>query len=184
MLFFMRIFLLLAVSIFFQTAHADSNQYTVNSGDILDISVWNEEALQKEVRVLPDGSISFPLAGSISVAGKSISQIQSILKERLAELIADPVVNISVKSAEGNSIYVIGQVKKPGQFVMYQPMDVMQMLSLAGGLTAFAKANDIVILRRNGDKSESIAFKYGEVEDGDKLENNHLLRSGDVIVVP
>ncbi|WP_331818192.1 polysaccharide biosynthesis/export family protein [Methylobacter sp. Wu1] len=176
--------MLLAVSIFFQTAHADSNQYTVNSGDILDISVWNEEALQKEVRVLPDGSISFPLAGSISVAGKSISQIQSILKERLAELIADPVVNISVKSAEGNSIYVIGQVKKPGQFVMYQPMDVMQMLSLAGGLTAFAKANDIVILRRNGDKSESIAFKYGEVEDGDKLENNHLLRSGDVIVVP
>lgn len=175
---------MLAVSIFFQTAHADSNQYTVNSGDILDISVWNEEALQKEVRVLPDGSISFPLAGSISVAGKSISQIQSILKERLAELIADPVVNISVKSAEGNSIYVIGQVKKPGQFVMYQPMDVMQMLSLAGGLTAFAKANDIVILRRNGDKSESIAFKYGEVEDGDKLENNHLLRSGDVIVVP
>jgi polysaccharide export outer membrane protein len=106
------------------------------------------------------------------------------LKERLAEFIADPVVNISVKSAEGNSIYVIGQVKKPGQFVMYQPMDVMQMLSLAGGLTAFAKANDIVILRRNGDKSESIAFKYGEVEDGDKLENNHLLRSGDVIVVP
>ncbi|WAK01151.1 polysaccharide biosynthesis/export family protein [Methylobacter sp. YRD-M1] len=179
----MRIFLLLAVFIF-QTAHADSNQYTVNSGDILDISVWNEEALQKEVRVLPDGSISFPLAGSISVAGKSISQIHAILKDRLAEFIADPVVNISVKSAEGNSIYVIGQVKKPGQFVMYQPMDVMQMLSLAGGLTAFAKANDIVILRRNGDKSESIAFKYGEVEDGDKLENNHLLRSGDVIVVP
>ena len=174
---------MLAVFIF-QTAHADSNQYTVNSGDILDISVWNEEALQKEVRVLPDGSISFPLAGSISVAGKSINQIHAILKDRLAEFIADPVVNISVKSAEGNSIYVIGQVKKPGQFVMYQPMDVMQMLSLAGGLTAFAKANDIVILRRNGDKSESIAFKYGEVEDGDKLENNHLLRSGDVIVVP
>ena len=57
--------MLLAVFIFFQTAHADSNQYVVNSGDILDISVWNEEALQKEVRVLPDGSISFPLAGSI-----------------------------------------------------------------------------------------------------------------------
>jgi polysaccharide export outer membrane protein len=184
MLFFMRIFLLLAAFISFQIAHADSYQYTVNTGDILEISVWNEEALQKELRVLPDGSISFPLAGSVSVAGKSISQIQAILKERLAEYIADPVVNISVKSVEGNSIYVIGQVKKPGQFVMYQPMDVMQMLSLAGGLTAFAKANDIVILRRNGDKSESIAFKYGEVEDGDKLENNHLLHSGDVIIVP
>ncbi|WP_020160190.1 MULTISPECIES: polysaccharide biosynthesis/export family protein [Methylobacter] len=183
MSFLIRI-VLLSTIFFIQTARADSYQYTVNPGDILDISVWNEEALQQELRVLPDGSISFPLAGNFQVAGKSIDQIEAILKERLAEYIADPVVNISVKSVEGNAIYVIGQVKKPGQFVMYQPMDVMQMLSLAGGLTAFAKANDIVILRRNGDKSESIEFEYSDAEDGDKLENNHLLQSGDVIVVP
>lgn len=183
MSFLIRI-VLLSTIFFIQTARADFYQYTVNPGDILDISVWNEEALQQELRVLPDGSISFPLAGNFQVAGKSIDQIEVVLKERLAEYIADPVVNISVKSVEGNAIYVIGQVKKPGQFVMYQPMDVMQMLSLAGGLTAFAKANDIVILRRNGDKSEAIEFEYSDAEDGDKLENNHLLQSGDVIVVP
>jgi len=63
-------------------------------------------------------------------------------------------------------------------------MDMMQMLSLAGGLTAFAKANDIIIIRRNDDGSEAIEFEYGELEDGDELDKNHRLQSGDVIVVP
>lgn len=180
----MKIFFLLVISVFFTAAHAEPNLYTVNPGDILEISVWNEEALQKELRVLSDGSVSFPLAGNLSVVGKSIPQIQTALKEKLAEFVADPVVTVSVKATEGNLIYVIGQVKTPGQFIMYQPLDVMQALSLAGGLTAFAKANSIKILRHHGDKSEAIEFEYGEVESGDKLENNHLLQSGDVVVVP
>jgi polysaccharide export outer membrane protein len=86
-------------------------------------------------------------------------------------------VNVSVKSASGNSVYVIGQVKKPGQFIMLQPMDVMQILSLAGGLTAFAKTNDILILRRNNGVSDAIEFRYGDIEDGDNLEKNYLLKA-------
>jgi polysaccharide export outer membrane protein len=180
----MKTFFLLVISVFFTTAHAEPGVYTVNPGDILEISVWNEEALQKEVRVLPDGSISFPLAGNLSVAGKSIPQIQAVLKEKLAPLIADPVVHVSVKATEGNTVNVIGQVKSPGQFVMYQPMDVMQALSLAGGLTAFAKANDIIVIRKSDKGSEALKVRYGDLEDGDDLDKNHLLKSGDVIVVP
>ncbi len=67
---------------------------------------------------------------------------------------------------------------------MLQPMDVMQMLSLAGGLTAFAKANDILILRRKNGVSDALEFRYGDIEDGDNLEKNYLLKTGDVIVVP
>jgi polysaccharide biosynthesis/export protein len=180
----MKTFFLLVISVFFTVAYAEPNSYTVNPGDILDISVWNEEALQKEVRVLPDGSISFPLAGNLSVTGKTILQIQTALVEKLKTLIADPVVNVSVKATEGNTINVIGQVKAPGQFIMYQPMDVMQALSLAGGLTAFAKANDIIIIRKNEKSSEALKFRYGDLEDGDELDKNYLLKSGDVIVVP
>jgi polysaccharide biosynthesis/export protein len=180
----MKTFFLLVISIFFAVARAEPNLYKVNPGDVLEISVWNEEALQKEVRVLPDGSISFPLAGNLSASGKTILQIQKAVQEKLAPLIADPVVSVSVKASEGNTINVIGQVKAPGQFVMYQPMDVMQALSLAGGLTAFAKANDIIVIRRTGEDSEALKFRYGDLEDGDNLDENHLLKSGDVIVVP
>ncbi len=161
-----------------------TESYTINPGDVLEISVWKELELQREIRVLPDGYISFPLAGSIKVSGLKIPQAKNRLVEKLSEFISDPVVNISVKSVEGNIVYVIGQVQRPGQFPMYQPLDVMQLLSLAGGLTPFAKSNDILILRRTENGSKAIEFEYGELEDGDDLETNLVLKSGDVIVVP
>ncbi len=167
-----------------KTEGIERKVYTINSGDILDISVWNEDALKRVIRVLPDGYISFPLVGEIAVSGASLPHIKQQLTEKLARFIADPVVNISVQSAEGNIVYVIGQVKRPGQFVMYQPLDVMQVLSLAGGLTAFAQANDIVILRRTDNGKVAIEFEYGALEEGDELDSNILLKSGDVIVVP
>ena len=135
---------------------AGKNDYQVNPGDLLEISVWNEAEMNRELRVMPDGSISFPLAGYINVSGKSIRQIQEEVKSKLRKFISDPEVNVAIKSVDGNVVYVIGQVKNPGQFIMYNPMDVMQTLSLAGGLTAFAQDNNIILLRRNAKGSVSI----------------------------
>lgn len=177
------LFFLLAI-FFAHTLRAETYQYTVHPGDLLEISVWKEEALQRELRVLPDGSISFPLAGVINVGGKSLSDVQKELAKKISEFIPEPVVNISVKSTEGNAVYVIGQVKNPGRFAMYLPMDVMQVLSLAGGLTPFAKSNDIIILRRFEGSSKSIEFRYSDIANGEKLDENHFLKTGDVIVVP
>ena len=171
--------------LFFQVvSYANESVYKINPGDLLDISVWKEEELQREIRVLPDGQISFPLVGELNTTGLTLSQLKTKIVAKLSDFISDPVVNIAVKLAEGNVVYVIGQVKKPGQFIMYRPLDAMQALSLAGGLTAFAKSNSILILRRNGKTSKAIKFEYGELEDGDSLDENHILKSGDVIVVP
>jgi polysaccharide biosynthesis/export protein len=167
-----------------QPAFAESEKYLINPGDVLDISVWNEEALTREARVLPDGTIGFPLAGTVSAAGRSVDDLKKELTTKLTEYIAEPVVNIAVKSAEGNAVYVTGQVKAPGKFIMNEPMNVMQVLSLAGGLTAFAAQNDIVILRKNSKGAEAINFEYGDLEDGEGLTKNHIVKSGDVIVVP
>lgn len=166
------------------SAYADEEIYRINPGDLLEISVWKEEELKRELRVLPDGHISFPLAGDISTKGLSLGQLKELLVERLAEYISDPVVNVSVKEAEGNKVYVVGQVTRPGPVRMYRQLDAMQALSIAGGLTAFAKSNDILILRRDGKSTKAIEFEYGEIEDGDELNKNHILKSGDVIVVP
>jgi polysaccharide export outer membrane protein len=177
------IFLLLAF-VHYQNVNADSEKYLINPGDVLDISVWNEEALKREVRVLPDGSIGFPLTGIISAAGKTVEELKKELTEKLTEYIAEPVVNVAVKAAEGNAIYVTGQVKTPGRFIMTDAMNVMQALTLAGGLTPFADQDDIVILRKTSKGTESLKFEYSDLEEGKGLAKNHLLKSGDVIVVP
>jgi polysaccharide export outer membrane protein len=159
--------------------------YRLNPGDKLEITVWEEEKLKQEVVVLPDGTISFPLAGHVAAAGKTTTELVSLLRERLSKFIPDSEINVRLIAAEGNKIYVTGEVVHPGAFVMTSPTDVMQALSMAGGLTAFAKENSIIILRREADgKTRSLPFEYGDVEDGENIESNILLQSGDTLVVP
>jgi polysaccharide export outer membrane protein len=176
--------LTLIVTLFYQTSFAEADKYLINPGDILDISVWNEETLKREVRVLPDGSIGFPLAGTVLAAGRTVEDLRKELTKKLTEYIAEPVVNVAVKAAEGYVVYVTGQVKTPGKFLMNEPMTVMQVLGLAGGFSQFAAKDDIVIIRKNSKGSESLKFEYSDLEEGKELQNNHLLKSGDVIVVP
>ncbi len=179
-----KLLLIVAILLFSRITFAETEKYLINPGDVLEISVWNEDALKREVRVLPDGTIGFPLTGTISASGKSIEALKKEMTEKLKEYIAEPVVNIAVKAAEGNAVYVTGQVKNPGKFIMTDPMNIMQVLSLAGGLTPFAAKDDIIILRKTDKGAQSIKFEYSDLEEGMGLNTNHLLKSGDVIVVP
>jgi polysaccharide export outer membrane protein len=163
----------------------EANAYTAQPGDVLQVNVWKEEGLQQDVLVRPDGGISFPLVGDFKAKGLSLEQIQEVISERLTKYISDPVVSVSAGQLMGHKIFVIGKVNKPDQFHVNRYVDVMQALSLAGGMTPFASVNNILILRRD-DKGEekAIKFRYGDVEDGDDLEQNIILQSGDVVVVP
>lgn len=168
-----------------QTFALADDIYRLNPGDKLEISVWQEENLKQEVVVLPDGTISFPLVGHVPAAGKTTEDLVKLLRERLSKFIPDSEINVRLLAAEGNLIYVTGEVTHPGQFVMKGPTDVMQALSMAGGLTAFAKKNSIIVLRRGADgRAKSFPFEYGDVEDGKSIESNILLQSGDTIVAP
>lgn len=158
--------------------------YGIQPGDVLSVSVWKEEGLQSEVLVRPDGGISFPLVGDVSAAGKTVQQLSTLISERLTKFIPDPVVNVAIKSLSGNKVYVIGKVNRPGEFPVTSYVDVMQALSMAGGTNPFAALNDIKILRREGDRQSALSFRYGDVEAGKKLEQNIILRSGDIVVVP
>ncbi|MCW5699018.1 MAG: polysaccharide biosynthesis/export family protein [Rhodospirillales bacterium] len=158
--------------------------YTLNPGDVLAISVWKEEGLQGEVLVLPDGTISFPLAGQLQAAGHTVQEVERDLAKKLDRYIPGPVVAVSVLNAAGNSIYVTGAVRTPGQYQVVQPTDVMQAISLAGGLNEFASEDRIQVLRREGNQQVTIPFHYSDVERGRKLESNIVLRSGDTVVVP
>ena len=178
------ILLVLAVTFAPDAAAAAEDGYALNPGDVLEISVWKEEGMEREVLVLPDGTISFPLAGHIQAAGKSAQQVEKILADRLRKFFKDAAISVSVKSVTGNKIFVIGQVQRPGEFSAAQPIDVIQALTLAGGFTPFAAKDEIRILRREGGKQTALTFDYSDVEKGRNLESNILLKSGDVVIVP
>lgn len=159
-------------------------EYKILPGDILQISVWGEEDLQDQVLVRPDGGISFPLCGDISAKDRSVVDLQDEIARRLSRYVSDPVVTVSVAEVQGNKIYVIGQVARPGFFVVNPQVDVLQALSMAGGTTPFANLNDIKILRRNGSAQEVLEFRYNDVINGRRLEQNIILQSGDIVIVP
>ena len=161
-----------------------SEDYRIGPEDVLEISVWKEEGLKKEVLVTPDGRISFPLAGDMQAAGKTARQLQQEIAQRLEKFMSDPVVSVSVLKIVGNKIYVIGRVNKPGEFVAGRYVDVLQGLSMAGGLTPFAAENDIKVLRRENGKDLVFPFRYSDVKKGENLEQNIILKGGDVLVVP
>ena len=130
--------------------------YALNPGDVLQVSVWKETELTRDVLVRPDGRISFPLVGDIAAAGTTPEAVQGAIAERLEKYIPDPVVTVSLAAANGNKIYVLGKVARPGEYMMVRPLDVMQALAMAGGLNTFASENKIRILRR--DASGKLVF--------------------------
>ena len=176
--------ILMFATVFAQDSQSPVTSYKVLPGDVLLISVWKEPDLQLEVLVLPDGAFSFPLAGDISTSNRSVLDLKDEITQRLSRYISDPVVTVSVREVLGNKIYVIGQVVRPGVFIVNPQVDVMQALSMAGGTTPFAALNSIKILRRSGKDQRAISFRYSDVVKGNDLQQNIVLQSGDVVVVP
>jgi len=171
-------------------AKADDEGYRINGGDLLHISVYGEQNLNQDVPVQPDGGIAFPLVGNMNARGMTLKELQGKVARNLRESqyfpnLTDNEVTVSMVKATGNSVSVVGQVKQPGTFAYDTQLDVMQALSLAGGLTPFASKSKIKILRRDQAGTQTaILFDYSDVEDGEHLDKNILLRGGDVVVVP
>jgi polysaccharide export outer membrane protein len=158
--------------------------YRIGPGDLLEISVWKDESLSRQVVVPPDGFISFPLIGDIDASTMTVADLRKHSAKKLSEYIPD--VTVTVMLAQINSLrgYVIGKVNKPGEFPISMDTNVMQILAMAGGLNPFASPGSIIILRQQDKTSVKIPFDYNEVERGKNLQQNITLQRGDVVVVP
>lgn len=159
-------------------------RYEVQPSDVLQVSVWKEPDLTQQVVVRPDGAFSFPIVGEVNAVGKTVEELRLELVQALRRIIPDVVVTVSVLEIKGNKVYVIGQVNQPGEFIVNPRVDVIQALSLAGGTTAFASPSEIFVLRRDNGQQRRLPFNFEAVLRGRDLEQNVLLRSGDVVVVP
>ncbi|QWF72570.1 polysaccharide export protein [Methylomonas paludis] len=159
--------------------------YLLSPGDTLEITVWKEEGLQQQQYLIsPDGTIIYPLIGTVLAAGKTITELKDNISSKLADYISEPSITVKLLGFQGNSIFVIGKVTRPGQFYTARKIDVLQALSLAGGLTVFADDNSISILRRVGNEVKVFPFDYSDVIKGNDLEQNILLEPGDTVTVP
>jgi polysaccharide biosynthesis/export protein len=167
-----------------QESDEQGTPYTINPGDLLEISVWKEPDLQRQALVRPDGAFSFPLSGEIVAKGRTIEAVRRELTRRLEAYIPDLVVTVTVAEIRGNKIFVIGQVNTPGEFIVNPRVDVIQALSIAGGMTPFAQLNNIKILRRRNGKQTILNFRYNDIIKGQNLSQNILLEVGDVVLVP
>ncbi len=162
----------------------DQEHYRLGPEDIIEVSVWKEPELTKQIMVRPDGKISYPLIGEIQAAGKSVKELREEISKRLEKFVTDAQVTVLLLKPQHYKIYVVGKVAKPGEFLVGRPATVMQALAMAGGLTPFAAPGSIVILRRTGGGEQVFPFDYKAVSRGESLEQNRTLQPGDVVVVP
>ncbi len=188
---FCRLLLLVVVSVLalwsggtFAQGSAAPTEYLLGPQDVLDIFVWKEEELTRSVIVRPDGGISFPLAGDMQVAGKSVRMVQEQITKKIIPYIPEAVVTVSVSKVAGYRIYVIGKVNNPGEYVLGNYVDVAKAISIAQGLNPYAEQGNIRIVRHQNGKESVFRFDYGEFIQGKNLSQNIALESGDMVIVP
>ena len=160
-------------------------QYRIGPGDQLGIEVWKDPSLTREVIVLPDGKITFPLIGELVAGGKTVGQLKIEIEEKLSRYVErNLVLTVEVRQLNSMYVYVLGRVNAPGRVVLTSNINVLQAMATAGGPTSFANRSDIRIFRQEGGRTVIIPFNYDDVTAGKNLETNILLRRGDVVYVP
>ena len=155
--------------------------YAIGASDVLQITVWKEPDLTRDVTVRIDGMITVPLLGDVQAAGRTPGQLAASLTQGLKQYIAAPRVTVGVGQTNSARFYVVGQVGKSGEFLMSGRTTVLQALALAGGFRDFAKTDSIVIVRRD---QTVVPVNYKRITDGRDLSQNVLLLPEDTIVVP
>jgi polysaccharide biosynthesis/export protein len=161
------------------------NEYLIGPDDILAINVWKEPEISRTLPVRPDGNISLPLVGDLRASGRTPMQLQKEIKDQLVEYLSNPEVTVLVQEAKSHKFNIIGEVEKPGSYVMGGPMTVLDAIAMAGGLREFARSTKIYVLRTNADGSRvRLPFNYKEVLKGSNLRADVQLQPHDTIVVP
>jgi polysaccharide biosynthesis/export protein len=160
-----------------------ASQFTLGPADVVHVNVWKNSELSQTVTVGPDGFISLPLLNDIHVAGMTANELARVLNIKLNDYIVNPQVTVSVVDIRSRQVYVLGQVGKPGSYPLVGPVNVLQLIAQAGGLSAYANRKGITVLRAGKGGTEKIRFNYNNVVHGDGKQNV-FLQPGDTVVVP
>ncbi|MCW2339028.1 polysaccharide export outer membrane protein [Sphingobium sp. B2D3A] len=164
--------------------------YTINPGDQIEVYVWGEERLQRSIRVLPDGSFSFPLVGRIVAQGMLPEQVQTAISNGLASQYRGepPQVTVSVETPSGFTFSVVGRVRGPSSFTPGRYVNLVEAIAMAGGPDEFANLDNVTIIRKNGNELSALRFRLGGAMKGNLSEEAARaipqIQTGDTVIVP
>jgi polysaccharide export outer membrane protein len=158
--------------------------YVVGESDVLNVNVWKEPEVTQTVMVRTDGYISLPLINEVQVSGLTPVQIQDLIATKLKAFLNSPQVTVTVTEIRSKRAFITGEVARPGSYSLNTETTVLQLIAQAGGLTAYAKRENITVLRFESGKQQRLSFHYKEVVQGKNIQQNIALRPGDVVVVP
>lgn len=160
------------------------SDYVIGPADVLNITYRDEKDMTGDYIVRPDGKITLPLLGDVEAVGTTPEKLTERLLTVSDKLFRNPTITVGVKAINSRKVSITGSVMKPGQYDILAPMDVVQLISLAGGLREYTSGKAITILRGEGAKQQSFRFNYKEVLEGRNLVQNIPLRPGDRVLVP
>lgn len=166
--------------------------YTINPGDDIEVYVWGEDRLQRTIRILPDGTFSFPLVGLVSAVGQRPSQIEEAISKGLAAQYRGqvPQVTVSVRSPSGFQFTVAGKVSGPGTFTPGRYVNLLEAISYAGGPVEFASLDNVTIIRKSAGSLITIKARLASVYKGGSAGRDinasmiPQIESGDTVIVP
>ena len=158
--------------------------YVIGPLDVLEILFWKDKDLSAEVVVRPDGKISLPLLNEIEAGGLTPEQLRFRILESARRFVEEPTATVIVKQINSRSVFIMGEVLKPGTYPLGGPTSVLQLIAVAGGLSEFASRDEIVLLRAVDGETQRFRVNYNRVLNGKDLKQNLQLRPGDTVVVP
>lgn len=159
-------------------------EYKIGPEDVLQISVWKNDAMSRTVPVRPDGKISLPLLNDVQAAGLTPMQLRDVLIKKMVEYVPAPEVSVILLEVRSFKVSVLGEVTRPGRYELKSWTTVVDVLAMVGGFSEFASRSRIVVLRPEGKTMKRIPFNYNKVVSEGGEQENFYLRPGDMVVVP
>ena len=163
---------------------AQTHNYLIGPGDVLEILVWKEPDISRIVRVRPDGKISLPLADDIQASGSTLLQVKKRVTYKLSAYVDHPSVYVMLQENRSKRFYVVGKVNAPGEYLLEKDITVLQAIAMAKGFSEWANKDDVIILRKGQRNQFRIEFDYDRVVSGKDIKQNIFLNPDDLIIIP
>lgn len=161
----------------------DEKSYILGAEDQISVMVNNSQEFNGNHLIRPDGRITVNLVGEVPAAGLTPEELTNSLREKIKKYVVDPDVTVAVLAINSKRFFIQGEVNRPGEYKLVVPTKVLEALVNAGGFRDFAKTKDIVVIREEGSATARLHFNYNDVIKGKHLDQNVLLKPGDIIVV-
>lgn len=165
-------------------AFTEKESYIIGPSDILDINVWKEPDLTRQVVVRMDGQITLPMIHDMQAENLTLLALQNAIQEKLKEFVEVPEVTVSLVASNSRKVYILGKINGPGEYPLTKEMTFLQAISVAGGLAKWAKQSDIRLIRKIEGVEKTFRIDYDSIVTGEDIKQNIRLLPDDTIFVP